>query len=100
MRCASASFRSALALGLERERVGRLQIVGIQLQRPPPVADRLGEIPAPALGERLQPLDRGAVGRERRGPRQLLRTLLQLLLPQQQQAEIGPAGRLLAAPAR
>ena len=37
-RCASASFcGAALPLDLQRQRVGGLQIVGIQLQRPPPV---------------------------------------------------------------
>ena len=86
---------SALPLGLERERVRGLEIIGIQLEGPPPVTGRLGEVPAPALRQRLQPVDLRAVGRERRGPGQLLRALLQLLLAQQKESEVGPAGRLL-----
>ena len=88
-------IRSALALGLERERVGCLQIVRVQLQRAAPVADRFGEVSPPPFCERLQPLDLRAAGRQRGGAGQVLRPLLQLLLPQQQQPEICPSRRLL-----
>ena len=95
MRCASASFsESALTLDFERECVGGLSIVRVELQCPPPVPGGLGKIPPAALGECLQPLDGGAVGGERRRPRQLLGTLLQLLLAEQQHAEIRETGRL------
>ena len=59
------------------------------------MTDRLGEIPASTLRECLQPLDRRAVGRERGGSSQLLRALLQLLLAEQEQSEVGPPGGLL-----
>ena len=92
-------LRSPLTLDFERERVGGLSVVRVELQCPPPVPGGLGKIPPAALGECLQPLDGGAVGGERRRPRQLLGTLIQLLLAEQQHAEIRETGRLLRAPA-
>src|SRR6185437_13497481 len=85
-------LRSTLPLDLQRERIGGLAIVRVELQCAPPVLDRLGQIPAAAFRECLQSLDGGAVGRKRRRVRQLLRTLLQLLLPEQQQPEISETG--------
>ena len=58
---------AGLSLQLLDQREARLQVVRVELDRPPQVADRLGE-PAPALfQEGEQALDRPAVGRKRPG---------------------------------
>jgi hypothetical protein len=87
--------RASLPFRVQRERVGGLEILRIQLQRSTPVLRGFRQVPAPALGERLQPLNGRALGRERRGARQLLRALFQLLLPQEQQPQVRPSRRLL-----
>ena len=86
---------AALPLGLERQRIGRLEIVGIDLQRAAPVPERRGQVAPPAFGQRQQALNRRAVGRQLRGLRQLLGALFDFLLPQQQQPEVGPSRGLV-----
>ena len=85
MRWASASFAAPpCRSGLERERVGRFLILCIQLQCPSPVADRSLEVSAPTLCESLEPLNRRALRRQRRCVGEVLRALIEVLLPQQE----------------
>ena len=87
--------RATLPLRVERERVRRLAVFRGDLERPAPVRDRLDEIALPARGQGLQPLYLTAPGSELGGAGQALDGLLDVLLPQQQEAQIGPARRLL-----
>jgi len=56
--------RTAEALELLRERIGGMEIRGVECDRPPSVAHRPIEVPLAAVGQGEQPFDRGVVRRE------------------------------------
>ena len=87
--------RSTSAFELLRQGVWRLEIGRVELYRPAPMAHRLLQVALSALREREQTLD-GRVPRRQLGrPGQPGGGLVHLLLSQEKQPEIRPAGCLI-----
>ena len=93
--CLGVVRRPAEPLDLLRQRVRRLEVGRVQLDRTPPVAHGCLEMAGAAFGQRQQAFDRGVARRQLRGSGQAGRGLVHLLLPQQQQSEVGPPGGLV-----
>ena len=84
-----------MPLRLLREREGGLAVARVEGERGPPVLDRFRQVALPALGEGEQALDRAALRCELGRFGDLLQAGIDLLLPQERQAEVRPARGLV-----